>query len=170
MKSLMTFGVAVVAAGGLLLACGDNSAIPVVQATPTPIATPTPTPTPLSVYNFPCFLPPSGVKNPDTGVACRRDTPRLSTQVNAALDQVIAEHPDYFNLSDVSGSSPRIVKGQEYLLAVATNLQKMGVCMKYDNEEIAVKISNTWNEQWNIYTGAGYMRRRYETICEPSWW
>ena len=37
------------------------------------------------------------------------------------------------------------------------------------NGKLAVKITNTYNEQWNLYTSVGFVRRKYVTTCEPSW-
>jgi hypothetical protein len=34
---------------------------------------------------------------------------------------------------------------------------------------LALKTSNDFNEQWNIYASSGFVRRRYVTTCLPSW-
>ena len=43
-----------------------------------------------------------------------------------------------------------------------------GVCAKDDNEEVALKVSNDFNEQFNIWTSSGYTRRAYITTCFPA--
>jgi hypothetical protein len=47
-------------------------------------------------------------------------------------------------------------------------IQAQGICAKDDNEEIAVKNSNAFNEQYNIWTSGGYVRRSYITTCFPA--
>jgi hypothetical protein len=36
------------------------------------------------------------------------------------------------------------------------------------NEEIALKNTNDFNEQYNIWTSGGYVRRSYITTCFPA--
>jgi len=43
-----------------------------------------------------------------------------------------------------------------------------GVCAANNNEEIQVKVSNDFNEQFNIWTSAGYTRRSYISTCFPA--
>jgi hypothetical protein len=43
-----------------------------------------------------------------------------------------------------------------------------GVCAADNNEEIQVKVNNDFNEQFNIWTSAGYTRRSYITTCFPA--
>jgi len=43
-----------------------------------------------------------------------------------------------------------------------------GVCGRDDNEEVAVKVTNDFNEQFNIWTSSGYTRRSYITTCFPA--
>jgi hypothetical protein len=43
-----------------------------------------------------------------------------------------------------------------------------GVCAIDNNEEVAVKVNNDFNEQFNIWTSAGYTRRSYITTCFPA--
>jgi hypothetical protein len=47
-------------------------------------------------------------------------------------------------------------------------IQAQGICAKDDNEEIAVKNSNAFDEQYNIWTSGGYVRRSYITTCFPA--
>ena len=65
--------------------------------------------------------------------------------------------------------NPRVLDRDAYWQAVKTELEKQGVCTIIEKEELAVKITNTYNEQWNLYTSVGFVRRKYVTTCEPSW-
>jgi hypothetical protein len=171
----------VLGAAGVALVCvwivscgGPSSPVdpnPGPTPTPLPAATPTPTPNPGSVGPYACALPPSSnpsafVPGPD---ACPELKPRLGDYVNAAIDGVQREHPELFNFNDLAGSSPRVLDQKKYLQFVAENLAKNGVCTIIEKEEIAVKNTNDFNEQWNVYAAAGFVRRRYVTTCSPSW-
>jgi hypothetical protein len=89
--------------------------------------------------------------------------------VNAAIDRAEAQHPELFNFEELSGPSPRVLDKDRYHQVVAEYLAQAGVCTVIEKEELAVKTSNDFNEQWNIYTSGGFVRRRYVTTCLPSW-
>jgi hypothetical protein len=157
-----------------LASCGGGT----TPAAPTP--TPTPTPAPIatpSPAGFVCPLPPSSKADPND---CYKGTPTLGTQVNSSIDRVIATRPELFNLNDMAGSNPRVLDRDAYWLAVKHELEKQGVCTLIEKEEFAVKTTNAFNEQWNIWASSGapdctrdtclgFVRRKYATSCAPSW-
>ena len=163
---LFRAGLVLVCAWGV--SCGGSAPSASTPApTPTPVvqATPTPTPFPGSIGAFACKIPPS-VGNTNV---CPILKPQFSDVVNAAIDRTLNEHPELFNFNDLAGSSPRVLDQQKYLTAVASNLVQAGYCTVIEKEEIAVKNSNDFNEQWNVYAAAGFVRRKYVTTCSPSW-
>ena len=111
-------------------------------------------------------LPASHKEDPN---ACYVGRPTLGPQINSAIDTVIATRPELFNLQEVIGGNPRVLDRDAYWKAVKAELEKQGVCTIIEKEEFAVKITNAYNEQWNLYTSAGFVRRKYVTTCEPSW-
>jgi len=55
------------------------------------------------------------------------------------------------------------------ILTMVANLNAMdGICAVDDGEEIGVKNTNAFNEQWNIYFSRGLVRRTYVTTCSPA--
>jgi hypothetical protein len=149
--------------GAVFASCGGGNETP---ANPTP-ATPTPpppatSPTPIA---FSCPLPPSS--NPTDN--CFEGTPQLGAQVNGAIDRVIASRPELFSLTELNGGNPRVLNRDGYWQAVKGELEKQGVCTIIEKEELAIKNENAFNEQWNIQTSAGFVRRRYVTTCTPAW-
>jgi hypothetical protein len=40
--------------------------------------------------------------------------------------------------------------------------------LRFTGEEIALKNTNAFNEQYNIWTSGGYTRRAYITTCFPA--
>ena len=151
-----------VLAGAVLSSCGGDNATP---ANPTP-ATPTPAPaTSPTPAAFSCPLPPSS--NPTDN--CFEGEPQLGSLVNTAIDHVIAARPELFNLTELNGGNPRVLDRDGYWQAVKGELEKQGACTIIQKEELAIKNNNAFNEQWNIQTSAGFVRRRYVTTCTPAW-
>jgi len=173
MRNRLFGGMGLVIASAWLSACGvEVPALPepVPTLAPTPAPTPTPTPNPGSVGAYACRLPPSSNPNADDGPgSCPEVQPRLGGQVNAAIDKAERDHPELFDFNELSGPSPRVLDRARYHEVVAENLVQAGVCAIIEKEEIAVKNTNEFNEQWNIHTSAGFVRRKYVTTCSPSW-
>jgi hypothetical protein len=157
----------VVLALSALTSCGTSD--PPVAPAPVPTATPVPTPPPpppprLSVIP-PCFLPAS---NPGDSAVCAEHPSQLRSVVNPAIDRVITERPDLFDLEDVNGG-PKVIKYDAYMTAVVAAINESGYCGLVGPEgEIGVKSSNGFSEQWGIMTSANYVRRRYIGDCSPA--
>lgn len=147
----------------------------------TPVApTPTPTPAPIATpppAGFVCPLPPSSKADPND---CYKGTPTLGAQINSSIDRVIATRPELFNLNDMAGGNPRVLDRDAYWLAVKHELESQGVCTIIEKEEFAVKNTNDFNEQWNLWASSGapdctrdtclgFVRRKYASSCAPSW-
>jgi hypothetical protein len=129
---------------------------------------PSPAPVPIIVGGS-CSLP----AMPDNG-NCPRSSGGFLPDVEAAIDATIQQHPEYFNLNDsIYTGTYRLVDIHGYVDSVVLNLQLKGYCAATDSayEEIGVKNTNGFNEQYRIYTSAGYMRRgdgSYRSTCYPA--
>jgi hypothetical protein len=167
--------VPVLVLGSFALArCGGGSS-PAQPAAPAPAATPAPAPTPtpqaLSVIP-PC---PLAASNPGASADCTAPRSQLQAQVNAAIDRVITERPDLFNLADVDGG-PRILDYDKYITAVVAAVNLGGMCGRIDPEgEISVKQTNAFTEHFIIASKAGWnppqgnwVRRKYVGACRPA--
>jgi hypothetical protein len=163
-RPLVFFAVpGVVVTGFLLSACGSDNKTPADPSPPSPTPAPISSPSPAA---FVCPLPASS--NPTDN--CFEGEPQLGIQVNQAIDRVIATRPELFNLTELKGGSPRVLDRDGYWKAVKAELEKQGVCTIIEKEEFAIKMNtNDFNEQWNLWTSAGFVRRRYVTSCAPSW-
>jgi hypothetical protein len=150
--------------GGLTVACGSSTpATPVVPAIPAP---PTPTPTPPPPVGFVCPLPPSS----NVANNCPKLPAKLGEQMNTAIDQVLIKRPELFDFNDMAGGNPKVLDRQKYHEAVKLELEAQGVCTVIEKEEMAIKMTNEYNEQWNIWSSDGYVRRKIVTTCIPAWW
>jgi hypothetical protein len=176
MKRETFLGMGLLVAALTLPSCGGSTpsapATPAPTPVPTPTPAPTPTPKPLTVVKA-CRLPPSSNPKSWEPNGCDklkgRDAARLAPQVNAALDRVLVERPDLFNFGDMNGGNPRVLDRQAYHVAVMSALSDLDVCGNIEKEEIAIKNTNDFNEQWNIWTSSSFVWRKYETTCAPAW-
>jgi len=92
----------------------------------------------------------------------------LQDYVNVAVDRAINDHPEYFDLSDNVGGSVKVKDRSKYIGAVVDNLHAQGICAHEEIEEVQVKNVNTFHEQYNVWSSAGYTRKSYITTCFPA--
>jgi len=132
---------------------------PAPGGTPAPGATPPPPPPPSGL----CSLPPG----PGPGVNCPAESPSFLDEVDAAITQLIQQRPDIFS---GQGGNPLVVKHSEYMNGVVANLRSRGLCAIVDSDdEIAVKNTNSFNDQYDILLSTGHVRRAYTATCRPAW-
>ena len=93
--------------------------------------------------------------------------------VDAAITKVTQQQPNLFDFNRKSCENCYIVNDQNaFVSAVIKNLNAAGYCATYDGEELAVKNSNSYNEQFDILVSSGHIRRgpgSYRSTCSPSW-
>jgi len=122
-------------------------------------------PTPIPGYpdNNGCALPPSLEK------ACGRETAVYQADVEGAIDQLYTEHPEFFDFRrHLPGTDwPALVNQDGYVSAMIQKMKAKGYCARHD-EELAIKKDNTFNEQYDIVQGDGFVRRgagSYRSTC-----
>src|ERR1051325_1238813 len=147
----------------LLPACRHNSpAAAEVVPTPAPGATP-------RVVG--CGLPPGG----GSGEDCPQESPSYMAEVEQAIDLAIYEHPEMINTQRARGCANcyQVLDTHNFPEEVGRNLEKRGFCTKYDGEELAVKSTNRFNDQYDILLAEGSLRREtrgaYRATCYPAW-
>lgn len=152
--------------------------IPVPVATPPPApANPAPgnpapapgNPAPAPGPSGQCALPP-GTWNEN----CSMQAQSFLGRVEAAIDEVIATDPGAFDTTRTRGCANCyfVRDPTRYVNRVAQAITKNGVCGYYDGEELAVKSSNTFNDQYDILTSDMFIRRQggsYRSTCRPAW-
>jgi hypothetical protein len=154
-------------------------AIPVILPTPkptpkptptpaTPAPTPAPTPTPSTPTGGSCSLPASSPASPK----CTDESARLMGPVEKAITEVTKSRPDLFDFKDKKCDDCYYVKNVDgYLNQVIRQLNAQGVCAEWDGEEMAVKKTNDYSEQWDILLASGHIRRgagAYRGVCKPA--
>jgi hypothetical protein len=142
---------------------------PTTPGNPTP-PPPTPAPTPPPVTSQGCGLP----KGTGSGNDCPRNSPAFLNDVMAAIDRTIQQHPEMFDLNRSPGPGSYFIKvsRERYYAEVARQLNAMGYCAIDDSAEMAVKNTNSFNDQYRIDNSSGFIRRgdgAYRSTCFPAW-
>jgi hypothetical protein len=76
----------------------------------------------------------------------------MGDYVNTAVDAVLSKRPELFDFTDMLGGNPKVLDRQADHEAVKLELEKQGVCTLLEKDELAIKNTNEYNEQWNIWT------------------
>jgi hypothetical protein len=100
--------------------------------------------------------------------ACTRSSSFYLADMDAAIEQVAREHPEYFNLSETRGvGSYRILHRDAYTSAVLDALGQRGYCAALDmyRDFFLLKLGDDRSEQFEIEGPSGFVRRGY-----PSFW
>jgi hypothetical protein len=120
-----------------------------------PLTPSTPTPEPTPVYG--CGLP----RGRGNGRGCPFvGSGELQYAMDAAIDKTLREHPELFDRGDIGGWVGEIID----------NLRRAGFCALNDGEEVAIKNSNDFSEQYDIVSGRGaLLRPGYVATCFPAW-
>ena len=147
-----------------LASCSDDAVVtppPAVVPTATPVAVATP-------QASACGLP----SLPDLRTECPKLSGRLWEYVEEGIQRTIRQHPEYFDFNDdLGGGAFRVLDRDKYIKSVVANIQAQGVCSREEVEEIQVKNTNEWHEQYNIWVSSGHVRhgpRSYITTCFPA--
>jgi hypothetical protein len=140
---------------------------PTIIPTPTPKPTPTPEATPFPPTVSACRLP----RGTGTGEGCPRTSPAFLGDVQSAIRQLIAEQPEIFKKRDCLECYD-VVDPDAYVNGMVDQMARRGYCALYDGEELAVKNTNDFNEQFDILSSANGVRsgsESYRSTCRPAW-
>jgi hypothetical protein len=146
----------------------------VVEAVPTPTPTPAPAATPAPEAPPPtaqgCRLPPGT----GPGTNCPRQEPSYLREVESAMDQLVREEPQMFDLKRARGCAEcyLVTDPDRFSRRMAELMPQRGLCGHYDGEELGVKGTNAFNDQYDILTAEMFIRRQlgsYRSTCYPAW-
>jgi hypothetical protein len=147
----------------LVAGCEGAPARPTDQATP-PL--PTTTTTTLPAASQGCRLPSSRRD------FCHYNNSTFVPDVERAIARVQRELPEMFDFAQSNGGlSFRVLDVPRYHHAVVQALRDTGLCAIFDGEEVAVKSSNDFSDQYDIITAADFVRwgdGAYAATCQPA--
>jgi len=171
------FSGAVAAAAVLTLSCGGgpSSSTPV---TTVPAASPTPPPGSGlgdAFNNANCPFG-KGSLNPECS---RGKSPSLLTDVETAMDQLVQQKPQIFDLTNEYAPNThayKVLDKEAYMNGLVYNLRTAGLCAERDPDDIQqqrirVKDSTEFSEDYDVLLSTGHMRRgkgAYRDTCTPA--
>jgi hypothetical protein len=159
-----------VIAGGCSKGSSPTTAAPAPTPTP-PLPAPTPTPS-SSVVRMVEQGCTSG--RGTANASCTRSSSFYLADLDAAIDQVIREHPEYFNLRENRGEGAyKIVNRNAYTAAVIDALGQRGYCAALDmfRDYFLLKRDDDRSEQFEIEGPSDFIRRGYQSFsssCHPA--
>ena len=141
--------------GSIVIGVPTGSPTPAPTSSPAPTASPAGTSTPGAGS---CSLAPMPEGSP-----CREETPSFQAQVEAAQADVLRTRPDLFE-------GGRVRSEDAYVQEVARVLRTRGLCAAQGGpkDEVAVKSTNNWNDQYDIVLGSGQTWTSYQVTCRPA--
>jgi hypothetical protein len=167
--SLKTKPVALAVALALVGGCGGGSS-PTTPPVTTPSPAPTPTPTPSASPTPGAASCRYGMGTVDT--SCARHIPVFHDDVEAAINLLGQQHPELFNFNDSAGEGAwRVLDADRYFAGVIANLQAKDYCAGFDLQNVQVKNSNSFSEDYDILLSDGHVRRGasiYRQTCSPA--
>ena len=97
------------------------------------------------------------------GSPCRAEAPSFLAQVETAQADVRRTRPDLFD-------GDRVRSEDAYVQEVVRVLRTRGLCAAQGGpkDEVAVKSSNDWNDQYDIVLGSGATWTSYQVTCRPA--
>jgi hypothetical protein len=151
----------------LLPGCGKSKS-PSAESSPTPAPTAAPTPTPVPTPNIPgqasCSKLPMGTESG----RCDMSGATFQAEVEQAVAEVRRDQPNIF---EETGGGTLILSPGRFFVGVIENLDKKGLCAGFDTEEVQVKNSNAFNDQFHLRTSRGFLRfgpSIYRATCFPA--
>lgn len=172
--------VAVVGLSALVaMSCGDS---PPSSSTP-PTTSPAPSPNPSSPAtggggdSFNHASCPYGQGDPDA--KCERGGERLLNVYEDAIDLLVKQKPEIFDLEDEYAPGTRAYKVKDknaYMEGLVANVRAAGVCAERDpddgaQETVRIKSMVEFSENYDVLLGSGHIRRgdgAYRATCSPS--
>jgi hypothetical protein len=135
-----------------------------------PVPSPEPTATPEPPKAAGCGVGPG----PGSGHGCPRQSPSFLREVESAMDQLAREEPSLFDQRRTRGCGNcyLVLNPTRYVNRMAELMAERSLCGHYDGEELAVKESNAFNDQYDILTSDMFIRRQggsYRSTCYPAW-
>jgi hypothetical protein len=161
-------GFAVIVLASVLSVCGgkDQPSAPAGEPSAPPATTP-PAPAATPDALFSCHLGDGSATN-----SCQRENPSFLDDVDTAINQLVKQEPDIFDLNEQLGDGGfKVVSNGRFYVGVMRNLQAMGFCANFDGEEMQVKNTNDFSDQYHIMISSGHVRRgasSYRATCYPA--
>lgn len=144
--------------------CGGSKSPAGPAPVPSPSVAPGPTPSPTATADPPLSKSCEKIGWGVNALKCPMEIPAFQKDVDEAIRTLQRERPDIFNGNFID-------KPGAYYVGLIQVLDRQGICAGYDGEELAVKVDNTSNEQYDVQTASGLARfgpSSYRSTCYPA--
>jgi hypothetical protein len=164
----VSVAVVVMSAGLWIGTCGHGAS---PAAPPSPEPAPSPTADPHGpAAGAGCGLPPGN----GSGQDCPRQISSYLPEVERSLDRLVHRRPEIFDLNSTRGCGTcyLVHDTDAYVQEMLKEVQSEGACATWDGEELAIKRTNDFNDQYDILTFENFIRRdngSYRATCYPAW-
>ena len=166
---------AALAAAAMLLtclpSCGGSSS-PANPTTPPPTTPPTTQPPSTTSPPLSATCNRLGLGTSTGKELCRNEGATFLDNLDRAIDELIAQQPQIFDLSSFSGPGGyRVLSEGAYFVGVIQNLDKQGYCAGLYGEELAVTNVRDYSDNFDILDSKSYARRgnnSYRSTCTPA--
>jgi hypothetical protein len=110
---------------------------------------------------------------PSYEIACGDPPPQFLDDVTGAIEQLVRDRPEIFDAGTKAAGRdwPAVKDFPAYYQGVIEALSRKGYCGRFDGEEIAVKRTNEFSEQYDINYQDRYIRLGpgiYRGACYPA--
>jgi hypothetical protein len=166
-RAAASVAVVVLSAAGWVATCNRSSS----PSAPAPPDTTPPAPSePVGAGKPPCTLP----AGKGSGQNCPRESSSYLPLVERSLDRLVHRRPEIFDLNSFSGCGTcyKVKNVSAYIKEMVAEAQSEGACAMWDGEELAVKKTNDFSDQYDILTFENFIRRdhgSYRATCTPAW-
>jgi len=173
-----TAAVLVAAAGLVHGSCGGGSS-PSSSTPPTTVARRVPVPTPASAGGDTFNDAGCALGRGSSSAACDRTSPQLLDAYEQALDLLVQQKPQIFDLNSEAAPDTRTYKVLDkdaYMDGIVMNLRAARLCAERDPDDgtqqtIRLKNTNDFSEDYDVLLSSGHMRRgqgAYRDSCTPA--
>jgi hypothetical protein len=112
----------------------------------------------------------------DVTASCKKRSPRLLVEVEAAIDRLVAERPQLFDTREEAAEGTgqyRVLDPELYVDGLIANLRAAGLCAErtLDRQRLAVKSETDFSEEWDVLSSSRFIRRTsyaYQATCDPA--
>jgi hypothetical protein len=151
---------------------GGGSSSPSTPTTPPPTTPPTTQPPSTTNPPLSATCARLGLGTSTGHEVCRPEGETFLANLDLAIDRLIAEQPQIFDLNSYSGAGGyRVLSEGAYFVGVIQNLDKQGYCAGLYGEELAITNVKDYSENYDILDAKSYARRglnSYRSTCTPA--
>ncbi len=130
-------------------------------------------PSVVPISRAPMTPPPAGCALPSSReISCGDPESQFVGLMLDAIDKLLNDRPELFDFNDVTNQGwPRVTNPDAYYAALIQIFTEKGFCGRFDGEEIALKRTNDFSEQFDVNYQDKYIRKGpgiYRGSCYPA--